>query len=56
MNVSITAVWGLKYKIWPSTYELDFDKVQYIIAGKEKFKTLDSAVNWAIAFTHSVAI
>lgn len=26
MNVSITAVWGLKYKIWPSTYELDFDK------------------------------
>ena len=35
--------------------ELDFDKVQYIIAGKEKFKTLDSAINWAIAFTHSVA-
>ena len=26
VNVSITAVWGLKYKIWPSTYELGFDK------------------------------
>ena len=26
VDVSITAVWGLKYKIWPSTYELGFNK------------------------------